>query len=115
MEEAQGFAAAQNQEDVSPDLGATRKAPSREELLEAARKDLHTGAAMRVRDERTAMADVTRQKATETDAQPQAEVRHQIPEETDTPMEGKPQDAPVYPEAEYDDYDGCTGRLGCVR
>ena len=43
-----------------------------------------------------------RQKATETDAQPQAEVRHQIPEETDTPMEGKPQDAPVYPEAEYD-------------
>lgn len=104
-EEAQGFAAAQNQEDVSPDLGATRKAPSREELLEAARKDLHTGAAMRVRDERTEMADVTRQKATETDAQPQAEVRHQIPEETDTPMEGKPQDAPVYPEAEYDDYE----------
>lgn len=103
--EAQGFAAAQNQEDVSPDLGATRKAPSREELLEAARKDLHTGAAMRVRDERTEMADVTRQKATETDAQPQAEVRHQIPEETDTPMEGKPQDAPVYPEAEYDDYE----------
>ncbi len=103
--EAQGFVAAQNQEDVSPDLGATRKAPSREELLEAARKDLHTGAAMRVRDERTEMADVTRQKATETDAQPQAEVRHQIPEETDTPMEGKPQDAPVYPEAEYDDYE----------
>lgn len=103
--EAQGFAAAQNQEDVSPDLGATRKAPSREELLEAARKDLHTGAAMRVRDERTEMADVTRQKATETDAQLQAEVRHQIPEETDTPMEGKPQDAPVYPEAEYDDYE----------
>ena len=103
--EAQGYAAAQNQEDVSPDLGATRKAPSREELLEAARKDLHTGAAMRVRDERTEMADVTRQKATETDAQPQAEVRHQIPEETDTPMEGKPQDAPVYPEAEYDDYE----------
>ena len=103
--EAQGFTAAQNQEDVSPDLGATRKAPSREELLEAARKDLHTGAAMRVRDERTEMADVTRQKATETDAQPQAEVRHQIPEETDTPMEGKPQDAPVYPEAEYDDYE----------
>ena len=103
--EAQGFAAAQNQEDVSPDLGATRKAPSREELLEAARKDLHTGAAMRVRDERTEMADVTRQKATETDAQPQAEVRHQIPEETDTPMEGKPQDAPVYTEAEYDDYE----------
>ena len=103
--EAQGFAAAQNQEDVSPDLGATRKAPSREELLEAARKDLHTGAAMRVRDERTEMADVTRQKVTETDAQPQAEVRHQIPEETDTPMEGKPQDAPVYPEAEYDDYE----------
>lgn len=60
---------------------------------------------MRVRDERTEMADVTRQKATETDAQPQAEVRHQIPEETDTPMEGKPQDAPVYPEAEYDDYE----------
>ena len=107
--EAQGFVAAQNQEDVSPDLGATRKAPSREELLEAARKDLHTGAAMRVRDERTEMADVTRQKATETDAQPQAEVRHQIPEETDTPMEGKTQelrqDAPVYPEAEYDDYE----------
>ena len=103
--EAQGFVAAQNQEDVSPDLGATRKAPSREELLEAARKDLHTGAAMRVRDERTEMADVTRQKATETDAQPQAEVRHQIPEETDTPIEGKPQDAPVYPEAEYDDYE----------
>lgn len=103
--EAQGFAAAQNQEDVSPDLGATRKAPSREELLEAARKDLHTGAAMRVRDERTEMADVTRQKAAETDAQPQAEVRHQIPEETDTPMEGKQQDAPVYPEAEYDDYE----------
>lgn len=103
--EAQGFVAAQNQENVSPDLGATRKAPSREELLEAARKDLHTGAAMRVRDERTEMADVTRQKATETDAQPQAEVRHQIPEETDTPMEGKPQDAPVYPEAEYDDYE----------
>lgn len=107
--EAQGFAAAQNQEDVSPDLGATRKAPSREELLEAARKDLHTGAAMRVRDERTEMADVTRQKATETDAQPQAEVRHQIPEETDTPMEEKTQelrqDAPVYPEAEYDDYE----------
>ena len=107
--EAQGFAAAQNQEDVSPDLGATRKAPSREELLEAARKDLHTGAAMRVRDERTEMADVTRQKAAETDAQPQAEVRHQIPEETDTPMEGKTQelrqDAPVYPEAEYDDYE----------
>lgn len=103
--EAQGFTAAQNQEDVSPDLGATRKAPSREELLEAARKDLHTGAAMRVRDERTEMADATRQKAAETDAQPQAEVRHQIPEETDTPMEGKPQDAPVYPEAEYDDYE----------
>lgn len=103
--EAQGFAAAQNQEDVSPDLGATRKAPSREELLEAARKDLHTGAAMRVRDERTEMADVTRQRATETDAQPQAEMRHQIPEETDTPMEGKTQDAPVYPEAEYDDYE----------
>lgn len=103
--EAQGFVAAQNQEDVSPDLGATRKAPSREELLEAARKDLHTGAAMRVRDERTEMADATRQKAAETDAQPQAEVRHQIPEETDTPMEGKPQDAPVYPEAEYDDYE----------
>ena len=107
--EAQGFVAAQNQENVSPDLGATRKAPSREELLEAARKDLHTGAAMRVRDERTEMADVTRQKATETDAQPQAEVRHQIPEETDTPMEGKTQelrqDAPVYPEAEYDDYE----------
>ena len=103
--EAQGFVAAQNQEDVSPDLGATRKAPSREELLEAARKDLHTGAAMRVRDERTEMADVTRQKATETDAQPQAEVRHQIPEEIDTPMEGKPQDAPVYPEADYDDYE----------
>ena len=107
--EAQGFAAAQNQEDVSPDLGATRKAPSREELLEAARKDLHTGAAMCVRDERTEMADVTRQKATETDAQPQAEVCHQIPEETDTPMEEKTQelrqDAPVYPEAEYDDYE----------
>ena len=103
--EAQGFVAAQNQEDVSPDLGATRKAPSREELLEAARKDLHTGAAMCVRDERTEMADVTRQKAAETDAQPQAEVCHQIPEETDTPMEGKPQDAPVYPEAEYDDYE----------
>ena len=104
--EAQGFVAAQNQEDVSPDLGATRKAPSREELLEAARKDLHTGAAMRVRDERTEMADVTRQKATETDAQPQAEVRHQIPEETDTPMEEEDaQDAPVYPEAEYDDYE----------
>ena len=103
--EAQEFAAAQNQEDVSPDLGATRKAPSREELLEAARKDLHTGAAMRVRDERTEMADVTRQKAAETDAQPQAEVRHQIPEETDTPMEEKTQDAPVYPEAEYDDYE----------
>ena len=107
--EAQGFVAAQNQEDVSPDLGATRKAPSREELLEAARKDLHTGAAMCVRDERTEMADVTRQKAAETDAQPQAEVRHQIPEETDTPMEGKTQelrqDAPVYPEAEYDDYE----------
>ena len=64
---------------------------------------------MRVRDERTEMADVTRQKAAETDAQPQAEVRHQIPEETDTPMEGKTQelrqDAPVYPEAEYDDYE----------
>lgn len=107
--EAQGFVAAQNQEDVSPDLGATRKAPSREELLEAARKDLHTGAAMRVRDERTEMADVTRQKAAETDAQPQAEVCHQIPEETDTPMEEKMQelrqDAPVYPEAEYDDYE----------
>ena len=107
--EAQGFAAAQNQEDVSPDLGATRKAPSREELLEAARKDLHTGAAMCVRDERTEMADVTRQKAAETDAQPQAEVCHQIPEETDTPMEEKTQelrqDAPVYPEAEYDDYE----------
>ena len=103
--ETQEFAAAQNQEDVSPDLGATRKAPSREELLEAARKDLHTGAAMRVRDERTEMADVTRQKAAETDAQPQAEVRHQIPEETDTPMEEKTQDAPVYPEAEYDDYE----------
>lgn len=107
--EAQGFVAAQNQEDVSPDLGATRKAPSREELLEAARKDLHTGAAMCVRDERTEMADVTRQKAAETDAQPQAEVCHQIPEETDTPMEEKMQelrqDAPVYPEAEYDDYE----------
>lgn len=107
--EAQGFVAAQNQEDVSPDLGATRKAPSREELLEAARKDLHTGAAMCVRDERTEMADVTRQKAAETDAQPQAEVCHQIPEETDTPMEEKMQElrqnAPVYPEAEYDDYE----------
>ncbi len=107
--EAQGFVAAQNQEDVSPDLGATRKAPSREELLEAARKDLYTGAAMCVRDERTEMADVTRQKAAETDAQPQAEVCHQIPEETDTPMEEKTQelrqDAPVYPEAEYDDYE----------
>ena len=107
--EAQGFVAAQNQEDLSPDLGATRKAPSREELLEAARKDLHTGAAMCVRDERTEMADVTRQKAAETDAQPQAEVCHQIPEETDTPMEEKMQElrqnAPVYPEAEYDDYE----------
>ena len=103
--ETQGFAAAQNQEDVSPDLGATRKAPSREELLEAARKDLHTGAAMRVRDERTEMADVTQQKATATGARPQAEMCHQTPEETDTPMEGKPQDAPLYPEAEYDDYE----------
>ena len=107
--EAQGFAAAQNQGDVSPDLGATRKAPSREELLEAARKDLHAGAAMRVRDERTEMADVTQQKAAATGAQPQAEMRHQTPEETDTPMEGKAQelrqDVPVYPEAEYDDYE----------
>ena len=103
--ETQGFAAAQNQEDVSPDLGATRKAPSREELLEAARKDLHAGAAMRVRDERTEMADVTQQKAAATGAQPQAEMCHQTPEETDTPMEGKAQDAPVYPEAEYDDYE----------
>lgn len=64
---------------------------------------------MCVRDERTEMADVTRQKAAETDAQPQAEVCHQIPEETDTPMEEKTQelrqDAPVYPEAEYDDYE----------
>ena len=99
--EAQGFAAAQNQEDVPPDLGATRKAPSREELLEAARKDLHAGAAMRVRDERTEMADVTQQKAAATGAQPQAEVCHQTPEEeTDTPQE-----APMYPEAEYDDYE----------
>ena len=99
--EAQGFAAVQNQGDVSPDLGATRKAPSREELLEAARKDLHAGAAMRVRDERTEMADVIQQKATETDVQLQAEVRHQTPEEeTDTPQE-----APMYPEAEYDDYE----------
>ena len=107
--EAQGFAAAQNQGDVSPDLGATRKAPSREELLEAARKDLHAGAAMRVRDERTEMADVTQQKAAATGAQPQAEMCHQTPEETDTPMEGKAQelrqDVPVYPEAEYDDYE----------
>ena len=107
--EAQGFAAAQNQEDVSPDLGATRKAPSREELLEAARKDLHAGTAMRVRDERTEMADVTQQKAAATGAQPQAEMCHQTPEETDTPMERKEQelrqDAPVYPEAEYDDYE----------
>ena len=76
--EAQGFVAAQNQEDVSPDLGATRKAPSREELLEAARKDLHTGAAMRVRDERTEMADVTRQKATETDAHQKSEYYHSL-------------------------------------
>ena len=99
--EAQGFAAAQNQEDVSPDLGATRKAPSREELLEAARKDLHAGAAMRVRDERTEMADVTQQKATATGAQPQAEMCRQTPEEeTDTP-----QGAPMYPEEEYDDYE----------
>ena len=99
--EAQGFAAAQNQEDVSPDLGATRKAPSREELLQAARKDLHTGAAMRVRDERTEMADVTQQKATATGAQPQAEMCRQTPEEeTDTP-----QGAPMYPEEEYDDYE----------
>ena len=107
--EAQGFAAAQNQEDVSPDLGATRKAPSREELLEAARKDLNAGAAMRVRDECTEMADVTQQKAAATGAQPQAEMCHQTPEETDTPMEGKAQelrqDVPVYPEAEYDDYE----------
>ena len=107
--EAQGFAVAQNQEDVSPDLGATRKAPSREELLEAARKDLHAGAAMRVRNERTEMADVTQQKAAATGAQPQAEMCHQTPEETDTPMERKEQelrqDAPVYPEAEYDDYE----------
>ena len=107
--EAQGFAAAQNQGDVSPDLGATRKAPSREELLEAARKDLHAGAAMRVRDERTEMADVTQQKVAATGAQPQAEICHQTPEETDTPMEGKAQelrqDVPVYPEAEYDDYE----------
>ena len=107
--EAQGFAAAQNQGDVSPDLGATRKAPSREELLEAARKDLHAGAAMRVRDERTEMGDVTQQKAAATGAQPQAEMCHQTPEETDTPMEGKAQelrqDVPVYPEAEYDDYE----------
>ena len=107
--EAQGFAAAQNQGDVSPDLGATRKAPSREELLEAARKDLHAGAAMRVRDERTEMADVTQQKVAATGAQPQAEMCHQTPEETDTPMEGKAQelrqDVPVYPEAEYDDYE----------
>ena len=103
--ETQGFAAAQNQEDVSLDFGATRKAPSREELLEAARKDLHTGAAMRVRDERTEMVDVTQQKATATGAQPQAEMCHQTPEETDTPMEGKAQDAPLYPEAEYDDYE----------
>ena len=99
--EAQGFAVAQNQEDVSPDLGATRKAPSREELLEAARKDLHAGAAMRVQDERTEMADVTQQKAAATGAQPQAEMCHQTPEEeTDTPQE-----APMYPEAEYDDYE----------
>ena len=107
--EAQGFAAAQNQGDVSPDLGATRKAPSREELLEAARKDLHAGAAMCVRDERTEMVDVTQQKAAATGAQPQAEMCHQTPEETDTPMEGKAQelrqDVPVYPEAEYDDYE----------
>ena len=99
--EAQGFAAVQNQGDVSPDLGATRKAPSREELLEAARKDLHAGAAMRVQDERTEMADVTQQKAAATGAQLQAEMCHQTPEEeTDTPQE-----APMYPEAEYDDYE----------
>ena len=33
---------------------------------------------MRVRDERTEMADVTRQKATETDAQPQDVYKRQV-------------------------------------
>ena len=91
--EAQGFAAEQKQ-GIAPDLGATRKAPSREELLEAARKDLHAKAAMHVPAERAEMP----QSTAKTGVQPQ-------PEE-EVPMAEQPYERPQNdPEAEYDDWD----------
>ena len=107
-EEPQGFAAEQNRGDASPDLGATRKAPSREELLEAARRDLYAGAASRIPGRAPEMADVVPQRAAKADQQPQAEENAQaLTEELPTEDQSyeMPQKEPVYSEEGYDDYD----------
>ena len=104
--ESQGIAAGQNCADGS-DLGETRKAPSREELLAAARKDLHAKATMRVPGERAEMTDTVQQGAAESGLQPEPEMRAQVPaEEEEVPMAEQPYETPQNdPEEEYDDWD----------
>lgn len=114
--ELQGVAAGMDYDNYPQDLGATRKAPSREELLEAARRDLYAGAAMRVPGGAPERTEAMPQRAAKTDMQPQPELCPQTPAEdvrvpeatasiADQPYE-MPQNEPVYSEAGYD---GCDG------
>ena len=90
--------------DVALDLSTTRKAPSHEELLDAARRDLHAGSAKRVP---AVTSDATPQEDATAAVQPQEKTCAQSPvEETEAPMaeqlQEMQQEGLGYPEAEYD-------------